>query len=92
LVEGKFFKPRNIAARAPQGAVLDPLLLSLYNLGMDRTRNINSNSSSVAVLTPWSCALLENPPVMQLLKNFPAFYGIQRFITVFTRALHWSLS
>jgi hypothetical protein len=25
-------------------------------------------------------------------KNFPAFYGTQRFITVFTRALHWSLS
>jgi hypothetical protein len=26
------------------------------------------------------------------LKNFPAFYGTRRFITVFTRALHWSLS
>jgi hypothetical protein len=25
-------------------------------------------------------------------KNFPAFYGSRRFITVFTRALHWSLS
>jgi hypothetical protein len=24
---------------------------------------------------------------VQLLKNFPAFYGTQRFITVFTRAL-----
>jgi hypothetical protein len=30
--------------------------------------------------------------VQQLLKNFPAFYGTRRFITVFTRALHWSLS
>jgi hypothetical protein len=29
---------------------------------------------------------------VQLLKNFPAFYGTRRFITVFTRALHWSLS
>jgi hypothetical protein len=28
----------------------------------------------------------------QLLKNFPAFYGTRRFITVYTRALHWSLS
>jgi hypothetical protein len=28
---------------------------------------------------------------VQLLKNFPAFYGTRRFITVFTRALHWSL-
>jgi hypothetical protein len=28
---------------------------------------------------------------VQLLKNFPGFYGSWRFITVFTRALHWSL-
>jgi hypothetical protein len=33
-------------------------------------------------------ALLEEPPILQLLKNFPAFYGSRRF----TRALHWSLS
>jgi hypothetical protein len=32
------------------------------------------------------------PPFVQLLKNFPAFYGTRRFITVFTRALHCSLS
>jgi hypothetical protein len=31
-------------------------------------------------------ALLEKPPIAQLLKNFPAFYG--RFIIVFTRAVH----
>jgi hypothetical protein len=37
-------------------------------------------------------ALLEKPTVMQLLKNFPTFYGTGRFNTVFTRALHWSLS
>jgi hypothetical protein len=29
---------------------------------------------------------------MQLLKNFPKCYGTRRFIIVFTRALHWSLS
>jgi hypothetical protein len=40
----------------------------------------------------WSWALLEKLPIVQLLKNFPAFYGTRRFITVFTRALHWSLS
>jgi hypothetical protein len=40
----------------------------------------------------WSWALLEKPPIVQLLKNFPAFYGTRRFITVFKRALHWSLS
>jgi hypothetical protein len=43
-------------------------------------------------LTPCSWTLLEKPPVVQLLKNFPKFYGTRRFITVFTRALHWSLS
>jgi hypothetical protein len=40
----------------------------------------------------WSWALLEKLPIVQLLKNFPAFYGTRRFITVHTRALHWSLS
>jgi hypothetical protein len=43
-------------------------------------------------LTSWSWPLLEKPPVVQLLKNFASFYGTRRFITVFTRALHWSLS
>jgi hypothetical protein len=43
-------------------------------------------------LTPWSLALLEKQPTAQLLKNFPTFYGTQRFITVFARALHCSLS
>jgi hypothetical protein len=37
-------------------------------------------------------ALPEKPSVVQPLKNFPEFYGTWRFITVFTRALHWSLS
>jgi hypothetical protein len=37
-------------------------------------------------------AFLEKPPVVQLLKSFPAFYGTRKFITVFKKALHWSLS
>jgi hypothetical protein len=41
---------------------------------------------------PRSWALLEEPPIVQPLKNFPAFYGTRKFNTVFTRALHWSLS
>jgi hypothetical protein len=36
--------------------------------------------------------LLEKLPIVQLLKNFPEFYGTRWFITVFTIALHWSLS
>jgi hypothetical protein len=43
-------------------------------------------------LTPWSWALLEKSPIVPLLKNFPAFYGNRRLTTVFTRAIHWSLS
>jgi hypothetical protein len=31
-------------------------------------------------------------PLVQLLNNFPTLYGPWRFITVFTRAIHWSLS
>jgi hypothetical protein len=37
-------------------------------------------------------SLLEKTPVAQLFKSFPTFYGTQKFITVSTRALHWSLS
>jgi hypothetical protein len=38
-----------------------------------------------------SSALLEEPLIVQPLKNFPTFYGTRRFNTVFTRALDWSL-
>jgi hypothetical protein len=38
-----------------------------------------------------SRTIIEKLLIVQLLKNFPAFYGSQKFITVFTRALHWSL-
>jgi hypothetical protein len=37
-------------------------------------------------------SLLEKLPIVQALKKFPAFYGTKRFITVFTRVIHWSLS
>jgi hypothetical protein len=41
----------------------------------------------------WSChGAHEKLPIVQPLKNFSAFYGTRRFITAFTRALHWSLS
>jgi hypothetical protein len=42
-------------------------------------------------LTQWS-RVLEKPPVAQLLKNFPTFYGTRKLITVFITALHRSLS
>jgi hypothetical protein len=43
-------------------------------------------------LTPWSRILLEKLIVAQLVQQFPVFYGTRRFITVFTRARHGSLS
>ena len=43
-------------------------------------------------LTCWSGVLLEKLIGSQSVKNFPAFYGTQRFITAFTRAHHLSLS
>jgi hypothetical protein len=36
--------------------------------------------------------LLGKPAVAQLLKNFPACYGIRRFIDTFKRVCQWSLS
>jgi hypothetical protein len=49
-------------------------------------------SKNLSLTHSCSWALLEKPPIVQLLMNFPAFYGTRRFITVFTRAHHWSLS
>jgi hypothetical protein len=40
-------------------------------------------------VTSWSWVLQEKPPVAQISNNFP-FYGTRKFITVFTRARHWS--
>jgi hypothetical protein len=44
------------------------------------------------VPTPWSRVHLEKLIAPQLEKKFPTFYGTRRFITVFIRAHHWSLS
>jgi hypothetical protein len=43
-------------------------------------------------LSLWSWALLERSPVVQPLESLPAFYGTLRFITAFTRTLHFHLS
>jgi hypothetical protein len=40
----------------------------------------------------WNWALHEKLPIVQLLKKFPAFYVTRRVLTMFTRALHWSIS
>jgi len=46
----------------------------------------------IYLLTPWSRVLLEKLTGFKLVKNFPAFYGTRRLITVFTSAYHLSLS
>jgi hypothetical protein len=43
-------------------------------------------------LTAWSWVLLETLTVAQLAQNSYFFHGARRFITVFTRTRHWSLS
>jgi hypothetical protein len=60
-----------------------------YDLMASSTR---TNAIAIDLLTPWSGALLETPTGSQLLKKFPAFYGIWKFIVLFTRARHLSLS
>jgi len=41
-------------------------------------------------LHPWGRVLLENLIVTRVVKKFPAFYGSQSFITVFTTVFHLS--
>ena len=43
-------------------------------------------------ITPWSTVLHEKLTVSRLVKKFLAFYGTRRFITVFIRTRHLSLS
>jgi hypothetical protein len=49
-------------------------------------------SRAIPALTEKVQCTLERPPVLGPLDSFSAFYGTQRFITTFTRALHMSLS
>jgi len=46
--------------------------------------------TSLVLLTAWRRVLLEKLAVPQLVKKFPVFYGIRRFITAFTNARHLS--
>jgi len=42
--------------------------------------------------TPWIRVLLKKLIVIQVVNKLSGFYGTQRFITIFTRVCHWSLS
>jgi hypothetical protein len=43
------------------------------------------------LLTPWSRVPLEKLTGLQLVKQFPSFYGTRRFITAFTSSRHLSI-
>jgi hypothetical protein len=51
-----------------------------------------SPSYTVDEVTPWSRVLLEKLTGLQLVKNFPAFYGTRSFITAFSSVRPLSLS
>jgi hypothetical protein len=55
------------------------------------TASLSDPYSWHSSLTPWNRVVLEKLIVTQLVKEFNAFYETRRFITVFTRACHWSL-
>jgi hypothetical protein len=62
-------------------------------LTCERTALINmSTEFYISKLTAWSRVLLKKLVVSQLVKIFLSYYDIQRFITVFIRARHLSLS
>jgi hypothetical protein len=72
------------ADRTPRSSVMRTGETAIF--AVLRVQGLNT----LTYLRNW--ALLEKLPIVQLLKKFSAFYGTGRFITVFTRALHWSLS
>jgi len=56
------------------------------------TEVLGEKSKQTNKLIPWIRVLPEKLTGPQLVKKFHAFYGTQRFITVFTSAFHLSLS
>jgi hypothetical protein len=63
--------------------------MSLLSTAYKMLSNISLKVKSIYLLTySWSWGLPEKLPIVQPLKNFPAFYGTWRFITALTRALH----
>jgi hypothetical protein len=72
---------------------LDMLQVSAHAMPNARIIRISEGwVRHVAEPTPWTRVLLQKPPVAQLLKNFPIYYGTRSFITVFIRVLHRFLS
>ena len=72
---------------------LSPDILSCFSCCNFCSCFINTYSTQCTyLLTPWSRVLIGKLTASQLVKQFPTFYGTQRFITAFTSACHLSLS
>jgi len=67
------------------------LFISYEELFSDIEYDVMSNSGYL-LLTPWCRTLFEKLIVTQPVKNIPPSYGIRRFITVFKKARHRTLS
>jgi len=84
------------------GYILDEILMILHSYSVYLSLFVscykffsieyNNFHRSKYKLIPWSGVLLERLTIFQVGKKLPAFYGTQRFITMFTGACHWSLS
>jgi hypothetical protein len=57
------------------------------------SKTANLPLSSLCMFAPWCRILFEKLIVIQLIKKYPCFlHGTRSFITVFTKARHWTLS
>jgi hypothetical protein len=64
--------------------------LSEFNIDIEQFRQ-HVKIISQPEVTPYSKVLLEKLIASQLVNKYPEFYETQRFISVFTKACHWSL-
>jgi len=55
-------------------------------------RDIANRADVTYLLAPWRKVLLNQPTGLQIIKEFPAFHGPERFITAFTSVRYMSLS
>jgi hypothetical protein len=76
----------NMMVREMRRAKINPKS-SFKNYGAQNTRERKLREQIrylvTYLLTPWSTVFLEKLTGYQLVKKFPAFYGIRKFITTF---------
>jgi hypothetical protein len=80
----------NRVLRGIFGPDRDEIIRGWRKFHNEELHNLYSSPNIITMIK--SRALLEKTSVVQPLKNFATFYGTRGVITVFTRALLWSLS